>query len=366
MEEMQWSSRCFRMSAGTYRWCYISSPSAPAAPNPTATAQAQTASNEQTALYQAGLNDTNQNTPYGSETYQIGTQNIDGTNVPQTTATTTLSPQVQTDLNYYLQTAGNEGAIGSAYQNQVANTLSQPLQEPNVPTANQGLFNQTVQSQEAALQPEINMQTEQNQAQLANEGITPGSQAYNNQMYTFNQGQNNLQEQILSNAENQMAQNYGDLLAGTQQQATENQTAYQEPLNELSALQSGTQVSTPSFNAAPATNVANTNTAGITNQAYQDQLGLYNSQTASNNSLMNSLFGLGGSLGGGYLAASDIRLKKNILRISTHRRGFGIYEFEYLWSPIKHIGVMAQEVRKVLPRAVLDFGGLLAVDYGAL
>jgi hypothetical protein len=292
------------------RWCFISSPSAPAAPNPTTTAQAQTASNQQTALYQAGLNDVNQNTPLGDISYTINPGTLDANgNVlsnPSTTSNVTLAPQVQQDLTDYLQTAGNEGAIAQGYQNQVANTLSQPLNEPTVPVANQNLLNSTVSAEEAALQPEINMQTEQNQAQLANEGITPGSQAYNNQMYTFNQGQNNLQDQIVANAETQMAQNYGDLLAGTQQQATENQTAYQEPLNELSALQSGTQVSTPSFNAAPATSVAPTNVAGITNQAYQDQLGVYNAQQSGANSLMGGLFGLGGSaLGaGGTYAAS--------------------------------------------------------------
>ena len=49
----------------------VSSPSVPAAPDPTTTANAQTASNQQTALYQAGLNDVNQNTPLGDISYNI-------------------------------------------------------------------------------------------------------------------------------------------------------------------------------------------------------------------------------------------------------------------------------------------------------
>lgn len=61
-----------------------SSPSVPKAPDPTKTADAQTASNEATALYQAQLNNVNQVTPYGSLTYsQTGgqpTYNMDAYN----------------------------------------------------------------------------------------------------------------------------------------------------------------------------------------------------------------------------------------------------------------------------------------------
>lgn len=45
------------------------SPKIPAAPDPAATAAAQTASNKETALWQAALNNVNQITPYGTLTY---------------------------------------------------------------------------------------------------------------------------------------------------------------------------------------------------------------------------------------------------------------------------------------------------------
>src|SRR3990167_7559239 len=45
------------------------SPSPPAAPDPVKTAAAQTASNKETAYWNAVLNNVNQNTPYGSIAY---------------------------------------------------------------------------------------------------------------------------------------------------------------------------------------------------------------------------------------------------------------------------------------------------------
>src|SRR5262245_37029885 len=64
---------------------------------------------------------------------------------------------------------------------------------------------------------------------------------------------------------------------------------------------------------------------------------------------------------------SDIRLKKGIVRVGSHPRGFGIYRFNYLWSDVTWRGVMAQEILERVPEAVkVGPGGYLAVDYGAL
>jgi hypothetical protein len=66
-------------------------------------------------------------------------------------------------------------------------------------------------------------------------------------------------------------------------------------------------------------------------------------------------------------AFSDRRLKTDIERIGEREDGLGVYLFRYLWSPVRHIGVMAQEVLKVKPEAVIHTpSGFMAVDYGAL
>tara|TARA_R110000744_G_scaffold133456_2_gene241843 strand:+ start:80 stop:1072 length:993 start_codon:yes stop_codon:yes gene_type:complete len=53
------------------------------------------------------------------------------------------------------------------------------------------------------------------------------------------------------------------------------------------------------------------------------------------------------------LYASDRRLKKNIINIKEYIKGINIYSFEYLWSAKKYIGFMADEVKKVIPSAVV-------------
>jgi len=70
---------------------------------------------------------------------------------------------------------------------------------------------------------------------------------------------------------------------------------------------------------------------------------------------------------GRVLSDSDIRLKRDIERIGTTADGFGLYSFRYLWSEELHTGVMAQEVMRSRPDAVvLGDHGFYRVDYGKL
>jgi hypothetical protein len=62
---------------------------------------------------------------------------------------------------------------------------------------------------------------------------------------------------------------------------------------------------------------------------------------------------------------SDRRLKRNIRRIGTHRLGFGLYEWDFVWGEAAS-GVMADEVEKILPEAVGVAGGFKTVNYAML
>ena len=64
---------------------------------------------------------------------------------------------------------------------------------------------------------------------------------------------------------------------------------------------------------------------------------------------------------------SDIRLKRDIVLLSRLKDGIGIYRFRYKWSDTLYVGVMAQEVMKVVPMAVVQGAdGYLRVDYARL
>ncbi|HEY4404671.1 MAG TPA: tail fiber domain-containing protein [Xanthobacteraceae bacterium] len=64
---------------------------------------------------------------------------------------------------------------------------------------------------------------------------------------------------------------------------------------------------------------------------------------------------------------SDRRLKTGIARVATLASGLGLYRFKYLWSAVEYVGVMAQEVRDLVPAAVVEGAdGFMRVDYRML
>lgn len=341
-----------------------STPAAPAAPDPAATGAAQTKSNKESALYGFGLSNPNYNTPLGDLSYSVS----DPTgNQPQATANVTLSPGQQ--RLYDQNTAQSIGLSNLAgdLQSRVGSTLNQPLPTTgDFATDAKNAQDAYYKNQTQYLDPQFAQGQEQLDAKLANQGITAGSEAYNNDQNNFARQKQSAYDTAQNNAILQGPQNAQQLFALNSAQRS-------QPLNEFNALRSQSQVSMPSFNATQPTNVAPTNTAGIAQNAYQGQQNAYNQQVASNNSQTGGLFGLGGSALGAYgtyaglAAMSDIRLKENIKYLGQEK-GHAIYSFNYLADPEKlpYRGVMAQEVMNIMPSAVINDGEYMMVDYGKL
>jgi len=64
---------------------------------------------------------------------------------------------------------------------------------------------------------------------------------------------------------------------------------------------------------------------------------------------------------------SDVRLKRDIALVGRLDNGLGLYRYRYLWSDAEYVGVMAQEVALIQPKAVLHgLDGYLRVDYEML
>jgi len=336
--------------------------SPPPAPDYTGAAVATAQGNLQAAQQAQQANMVNQYTPYGSLVYsQAPTSftNADGTTNPQYQSNINLNPTGQQLLSEYNTTQLGLGSLQAGAEQNVANTMSQPFSMGSV----NDVANQSMQNQTALLNPVWNQQSEMNDAKLAAQGITPGSQAYNDQMNTFNNAKNNAYEQAALGAISTEPQTY-QLAAA----------AYNQPLNELNALTTGSQVTNPTFGSSPQQQtVAGPNYSGAAQATGAYNTGIYNQQNANNNAMMGGLFSLGGAaLGaptGTFSFLSDERLKKDIHKIADDPRGFGIHTFRYKWdkpdeSP--RIGVMAQEVEEVMPEAVLSFGGVKRVDYARL
>lgn len=145
-----------------------------------------------------------------------------------------------------------------------------------------------------------------------------------------------------------------------------------QPLNEISALRSGGQVSLPNAPQYNAPQVANTDLMGATFNSAALANKQYEQQMAQQNAQMGGMFGLGqaGILGAAKMAPlflSDRRLKRDITDLGIRLlNGLKLYAYRYLWDDKPRAGVMADEVLRVNPLAVSTVGGFLAVNYRML
>jgi hypothetical protein len=87
-------------------------------------------------------------------------------------------------------------------------------------------------------------------------------------------------------------------IAGTaRERALQEQMAIRnQPINEIGALMSGGQVSMPQFTQFRGGNIAGTDVAGIHQQGFNNQMGIYNQQLANRGAMMGGIAGLTGSL----------------------------------------------------------------------
>ena len=141
--------------------------------------------------------------------------------------------------------------------------------------------------------------------------------------------------------------------------------------NGLAGLTAANQASAGIMSGYDAIGVGAGRAGSTAGNLYNQQMNAYlnGEQNASNET--NGWLGAAGAAMSAYagyaaLAASDMRLKTNIVHIGNDPRGFGWYEFNYVWGGERMTGVMAQEVAAVIPSAVKDIGGFLAVDYAQL
>lgn len=326
----------------------MSKPEPPEPPNPRETAAGSTSTNVGTAVANAFLGNVDQNTPYGTLRHnQTGSYNWNDPytgqtyNIPRFTSTTTLSPAQQRILG---QTQGAQSNIAGIAQDQSAfirNYLKKPFTGSNKETEAR-LFDLG----RRRLDPMFKEQQAALDQKLADQGIAIGSKAYetaNKQRY---EGQNDAYNQLL--------------LTGNQQAFDQGLSQRNQPINEIMALLSGSQVSHPQWAPNNMPNIPTTDVAGLINTNYDQRMGVFNQQNAQRQNLMGGLFGLGGSL----LSLSDRRAKKDIEKVGKIDK-LNVYRFRYKGEDgPKHLGLMAQEVEKVKPDAVVDTGSLKLVDYG--
>jgi hypothetical protein len=464
----------------------MKAPKAPQAPDPNVVAQAQTGSNIGTAVAQGMMNNNmNQYTPYGNlVTQQTGmstfTDPASGKTyqLPQYTQTQTLNPQQQKLLNSQTQGAITGSNVANQQLNKLGGILGQGVDTSNAQRVGmtnfqgmadgpqmqnrlgsagniqqsvdgagkitrsygdpRGYGNQSKEIQNTLMQkamPGLNQDLQAMTAQLANQGIKQGTEAYDRAMQNhgtnvndmrmnailaggqeqsrlagLDQGQAQFQnaaqaQQYGQNANNMQLgnaaqqQGFGQNLARGQFRNAANQSEFDnrlagrtfnnagrqqtfgnqmglrasqlneaygsrnQSINEIAQLLGLGQVQGPNFMNNPSAQVANTDTAGITMNGYQQQMNGWQQQNQNRQGMLGGLFGLGAS---GITAFSDRRLKTDVSFLGMFR-DLPIYAWRYIWGGPMQVGVMAQEMIAIRPEAVVVTpSGYLAVDYGRL
>ena len=403
-----------------------SAPAAPAAPNPVDTARASTSTNVATAITNAFLNNTNQNTPDGSLRYdQTDTYNwtdpYTGTNIaiPRFTATQTLSPQQQAIQDQSNAAKMNLAGMANTQSDRLATLLGKEIDLSGAPAAGDpnaitnvpqtattfgdvgqqqstfgaagditksygaGDFSADRQNVQDALMarmnPQLAIEKQGIEQQLADQGIRYGSQAYSDAMMNYSRQANDARFGAISQAgqeqqrmmdmaaqragfENaaqqqqyeeeqgrgtfanqaqaanfQQAGARADYLnAGLAQQVAQAQTGFNaqnmarnqfmneqyaqrnQPINEISSLLSGSQINNPNFVNTPNNQIPTTDVAGLINNRFSQDMSIYQQQNQNYQQQQAGMYGLmGGILKGGIGLLSDVREKENITKLGS-------------------------------------------------
>ena len=242
----------------------------------------------------------------------------------------------------------------------------------------------------ARIQPQQEMEKTQLHTQLINSGLPPGSTAYNDAMGRLELQQSDslrdLSQQAIAEGQRMrqglagesQAMRQAQLSEATMMQQMQNQARQQAlsdallgrrlPMEELATLTGSPSIGAAGMGTAttglnvPGTSIAPPPIFAATQAQGAEGMNRYGQEMAGYGARMQML----GNLAGGAMA-SDKTLKENIIKVGQSPSGFNIYEFNYLWSPKRFRGVIAQEVQKIKPQAVLSniFGHLL-VDYSKL
>lgn len=215
----------------------------------------------------------------------------------------------------------------------------------------------TYQSYVDKLSPQFERQRTDYATMLQNQGIPVGSEAYSRAMGDLEEKQNDALTQAayasVLNGQNAFSQSLGDEVnAGSF--SNQAQQAY---INQLLSQLEG---SSSSYDVAMDKYAAQNNLAS---QQYAAKQQAANNRTALTGSLIQGVTTGAGAALGGWLG-SDERLKENIKPVGKLDNGLTVYCYNYKGDDVPQIGLIAQEVREVIPEAVAERDdGYLAVRY---
>jgi len=323
----------------------------PEAPDPYATADAQTQANLEAMRQSALLNQMGISMPGYDISYtgEIGD--------PSRQMTLALSPEKQALADIISGGVSDIGA-GAQFMPSFAGV-------PGMPSVGgfggegQRVEDLTYEALMSRIRPEQERIGEQAWTRMNVMGTPIGSEIYGTEMDRLArlQSDQNLQAALTAMQAGQQEQQrlFGQGMATRQQGMSDVAMQSQLPLSNLAQLLSmdPTNIQAPG---QPSYQMQPPDIAGLIQ-------GNYATQAGQQQAMLGGLAGLGGAA----IFASDRRLKHNLVPRGTMASGVPIYEFSYNGSDERHTGVMAQDVMKIRPGAVeIMSNGYMAVNYGLL
>ncbi len=370
---------------------------------------------------QSKANQINQNTPFGSLTYGVDSTGRTTANYNPSQAfsglASSLGNYAQNNLNDSLSLGEIRNNLNSAGASAKGiRTGLTELGNPDNLTANLGNFGsidtsglpninqdfgaQSQQAQDAfyqsgqqLLRPQQDLQRRRTIQSLADQGLPISGEAYNGELNRLDTQQglqnNQLAAQAIQAGNQRQNELYSQALQGNnqlfgqqstmanladsqrQQQFGENQGVFNAQAQNRNQLYNENQgiadfalrkqmglAGLSNQNAAMAQQLLQPQQLGVQGV---DAAGIINGVTANKNAATGQLLQTGGTLAAAAMM-SDSRLKENI-SIAGEHNGFPLYEFNYKGETGRYRGVMAQDVEKIKPEAVVEMNGFKAVRY---
>lgn len=311
-----------------------------------------------------------------------------------------LSPEQKMLLDQENRTKLRMAGLQDTGMTRVAESMSTPFSlggAPSSPTAYTpqqmgSVYDPTKDSDQAfklmmeRLAPQQQQREDATRTRLANQGLTAGSQGWKTELDQLSRDQNDQriaaalqsfdlgmkqqgQTYAQTNANvalgaNQQQQQFGQQQNLRDKYIQEQLMLRQQPLNELNALRTGSQVTMPTFNNVPQqANVAAPNYMGAAQNQFDaasDNFNFKETQKAQNQQTWMEMAKMFGQM----FAFSDVTIKLGIHRVGQALNGLGIYRYFNIMTGRYETGLIAQEVQSVKPEAVrVHPNGLLQVNY---
>lgn len=316
---------------------------APPPPNYLDAANRQSQASQQAVNQQTMANRPNQSSPFATSTWTQG-------------------PNGQWQQS--TQFTGALGGLNDSLQQQAAQAMGQPFSLSGLPELTSGeaareqAINSAYGSATSRLDPAFQAREEQTRTRLMQQGLQPGSAAFDEAMSSLGRERTDAYNQALSSAIGQGTQAgqalFGQSMAARQNALAEALRQRGQAFGELQGLQ-GLTGQQSFMGAGLAQSPQYLQAAGLQDAADFGRYQLDQQTSAQNLGAILNLIGQAG--GAAAMFASDVRAKQDVRRVPGEAApGVPYYRFRYrpgYGDPSReYVGVLAQDVQRVAPEAV--------------